>query len=147
LSDAQRAEHHVRREEILKRKGLVNAKPGPAKVTDKLSATQSYAAKAAADLGVDERTVRRDLARGKKIAPEVLSDVAGTELDKGVVLDELARVPRVDQPALLDEIRLQAEVPLVPLSRFSRPAIRRAATPSCRTASASLVPGSLSALS
>lgn len=70
----------------------------------------SYARKAAADLGVSERTIRQDLSRGKKIdaavlaevagtpldkgvAPDVLAEVTGTALDKGVALDELARVP------------------------------------------------------
>lgn len=52
---------------------------------DKLS---SYSDDAAAALGVDKRTVQRDLRRGKKITPDVLAEVAGTELDKGVVLDE-----------------------------------------------------------
>jgi len=41
----------------------------------------AYSARAAESLGVDERTVRRDLARGKKIAPDVLAEVAGTDLD------------------------------------------------------------------
>lgn len=93
LTDAQRADHHVRREAILVRRGEVKTSTGPNKVTDKLSATQSYAAKAAADIGVAARTIRRDLSRGKNIAPDVLAEVTGTSLDKGVVLDELARVP------------------------------------------------------
>lgn len=70
--DAQRADHHVRREEILKRKGLVSGHSGPRKQNDKLSSC-SYADQASASLGVDKRTVQRDLARGKKIAPEVLA--------------------------------------------------------------------------
>lgn len=109
LTDAQRADHHARREQILVRKGEVAAlaeAAGRPKKSDNLS---KYSAKAAVDLGVDERTVRRDLARGKKIAPEVLAEVAGTDLDKGVVLDELARVPRTEQPARLDEIRQRRE--------------------------------------
>jgi hypothetical protein len=36
---------------------------------DKLSVGPAYFKPAADSLGVDERTVRRDLARGKKIAP------------------------------------------------------------------------------
>ena len=51
----------------------------------------SYSDEAAAALGVDKRTVQRDLARGKNITSDVLAEVAGTALDKGVVLDELAR--------------------------------------------------------
>lgn len=56
-------------------------KGGDRRSTDKLSV--GYATRAAADLGVDERTVRRDLRRGKNIAPEVLAEVAGTDMDKG----------------------------------------------------------------
>lgn len=104
LSDAQRADHHVRREAILKRKGLVQANGGDRRSERQNVGLKSYAKTAAEALGVDERTVQRDLARGKKIAPEVLAEVAGTELDKGVVLDELARTPRDDQPAKLSEI-------------------------------------------
>jgi DNA-directed RNA polymerase specialized sigma24 family protein len=33
----------------------------------------AYSKTAAETLGVDERTVRRDLARGKQIAPEVIA--------------------------------------------------------------------------
>lgn len=108
LTDAQRAEHHVRREEILQRKGLVSAHGGR-RDQDAKSASCSYAQRAAADLGVSKRTVQQDLARGKKIAPEVLAAVTGTDLDKGVVLDELARTPASQQPARLDEIRARRE--------------------------------------
>ena len=65
----------------------MKAKPGPIAAK---SATIAYAKQAAADLGVSERTVRQELARGKKIAPEVLAEVSGTDLDSGVVLDRLA---------------------------------------------------------
>ena len=64
----------------------------------------AYSAQAAQSLGVDERTVQRDLRRGKNIAPDVLAEVAGTALDKGVVLDELARTPRAEQHEKLSEI-------------------------------------------
>ena len=50
----------------------------------------SYAEQAADTLGVSRRTVARDLARGKNIDPDVLAEVSGTDLDKGVVLDQLA---------------------------------------------------------
>lgn len=105
LSDAQRAEHHVRREEILKRKGLVSKGRGGDQ-SDKLS-VRSYAKQASESLGVNRRTVERDLSRGKNIAPEVLAEVAGTDLDKGVILDELARTPRDLQQAKLADIRDQ----------------------------------------
>lgn len=117
LSDAQRAEHHVRREEILKRKGMVKDSPkgGRPKNAEKSSELPSYADHAARSLGVTGRTVRTDLARGKNIAPEVLAEVAGTDLDKGVVLDELAKTPRDEQPAKLEELRrARSQVKMAP---------------------------------
>lgn len=44
----------------------------------------------------------------------MLTEVAGTPLDKGVVLDELARTPRAEQHDKLAEIaaRYKAKVPL-----------------------------------
>lgn len=64
LSDAQRADHHKRREAILVKRGLVKDAPkgGRPGNGDKLS---SYAAQAAAALGVHERTVQQDLQPGK----------------------------------------------------------------------------------
>ncbi len=104
LTEAQRAQAHARREEIMVSLGLVS-KLGDNQHTrgsDNLSNPPSYARQAAGSLGVDERTVRRDLARGKKIDPEILAEVQGTEHDKGVVLDELARTPQVDQRGLCE---------------------------------------------
>lgn len=123
LSDAQRADHHVRREEILRRKGLVQTAGGDRKSNGQNVHLKSYASKASADLGVDERTVRRDLARGKKIAADVLADVAGTDLDKGVVLDELARTPRAAQHAKVIEIRDRQEADK--LNRYADKAVAR----------------------
>lgn len=106
LTDAQRADHHVRRSEILKDMGLIHAGQGRPKKGDNLS---SYSKQAAESLGVDERTVKRDLRRGKKIAPDVLADIAGTDMDKGVVLDALAGVPQDEQRAKLAEITLRRQ--------------------------------------
>ena len=107
LTDAQRADHHARRRAILVKKGIVHDEVGGRqKKGDNLS---SYSDQAAASLGVDKRTVQRDLARGKKIDADVLHEVAGTDLDKGVVLDELARTPQADQRAKLAEITLRRQ--------------------------------------
>jgi hypothetical protein len=55
--------------------------------SDNLAVGPSYATQAAETLGVNRRTVERDLARGKKIAPDILAHVTDSALDKGVVLD------------------------------------------------------------
>ena len=65
--------------------------PGRGKTTDNLSAV-SFTSDAAAKTGRDERTVRRDAARGEALG-EALKDIAGTSLDKGVELDALAKLP------------------------------------------------------
>jgi len=116
LTDAQRADHHVRREAILERKGLVLPGAGKPSNSAKLADLRGYSAKAAADLGIGERTIRRDLHRGKSIAPEVMAEVAGTSLDKGYILDELARTPKAEQPAKLSEIASRGLVSRVRLA-------------------------------
>lgn len=110
LTDAQRADHHVRREAILVRRGAVAA-PGQGgdRRSSEKSSLGSYAAQASETLGVSKRTVEKDLARGKSIAPDVLAEVSGTALDKGVVLDELAKTPKDEQRAKLAEITLRRQ--------------------------------------
>jgi hypothetical protein len=51
----------------------------------------SFTDDTAAKAGVDPRTVRRDVRRAKKIAPDVLDRIEGTRHDKGTVLDRLAK--------------------------------------------------------
>lgn len=109
LTDAQRADHHVRREAILVRRGDVAGHGGDRKSNRQNGGLKSYTDQAAETLGHSKRTVERDLSRGKNIAPEVLAEVSGTALDKGVVLDELARTPKDDQRAKLAEITLRRQ--------------------------------------
>lgn len=105
LGDAERATSHRRREEIMVGLGLVSS--GPGRKNSENSSQLAYARQASEALGVSKRTVEKDLARGKKIEPEVLAEVSGTSLDKGVVLDELASTPKEDQRAKLAEITLR----------------------------------------
>lgn len=121
LSDAQRADHHARREDIMVRKGLVLPGAGRPRNSDKLSGKTSYSRQAATSLGVDERTVRRDLARGKSIAPAVMAEVVGTKLDSGVVLDKLAATPVAEQPRVLADLQRVAAEP-----RLAKPPLRDA---------------------
>lgn len=104
LTEAQRADHHVRRMRILLAKGIINGRGGDRKSNSKDGSLKSYVSEAAAATGSGYSTVARDLARGQKIDPEILSQITGTELDKGVILDELARVPADRQSEKLAEI-------------------------------------------
>ncbi len=45
----------------------------------------AFTADTAAKTGQSERAVQRDAARGNKINPEVLANIAGTKLDTGKV--------------------------------------------------------------
>lgn len=112
LSDAQRAHAHARRRDLMVELGLVSA---PGKGGDRRStansAVGSYSAEAAKLLGVSQRRVEQDLSRGSKIAPDVLAEVQGTKLDKGVVLDELAKTAPADQSAKLAELKATADAP------------------------------------
>jgi uncharacterized ParB-like nuclease family protein len=110
LGDADRAKAHARRREIMSELGLVSkgGRGGDRRSSEK-SSLDGYASKAAADLGVSRRTVEKDLARGDNIDPDVLADVAGTDLDKGVVLDALAATPKDEQRAKLAEITLRRQ--------------------------------------
>lgn len=120
LTDAQRADHHVRREEILVRKGIVS-KPG--KGGNRQVGDRSYSANASAATGQSKRSVERDIQRGKKIDPDVLKDIAGTDLDKGVILDKLAQTPRENQAAKVAEIRDHQESEK--LNRYTDKAVAR----------------------
>jgi len=110
LTDAQRAEHHARRRDIMVRKGLV-AIQSQGRAKQGQVGPVSYARETAKSLGVSQRTVKRDLERGSKIAPEVLASVAGTPEDKGVVLDRLAKTAPGKQAATLAKIRTEASAP------------------------------------
>jgi len=55
--------------------------------------TDRFTADTATKTGRSERDIQRDAERGEKIPECVLEEVAGTALDKGVVLDRLAKAP------------------------------------------------------
>ncbi len=62
-----------------------------------------FTADAATKTGQSERTVQRDAERGENIPAPILAEIAGTDLDKGVVLDRLKNAD--DAAAELDTIR------------------------------------------
>jgi len=119
LSPAERAMFTRRRKDIYlalypeTRQHVAGGKARQGAATDNLSVAAdtaardnlSFAADTAAKTGVDERTVRRDAARGERLGDEVLEQVRGTDLDKGVVLDRLARSS--DPAAELERMRAQ----------------------------------------
>lgn len=98
LSPADRAGQTARRKVIYLQLHPETAHGGDRKSdqVDNLS-TRSFAEATAAVTGVDERTVRRDAARGEKIVPSVLAMIKGTPLDTGTYLDKLKKMSGGDQ--------------------------------------------------
>jgi ParB/RepB/Spo0J family partition protein len=74
-------------------------------VTDNLS----FTSKTAEATGRDERTVRRDAARGEALG-EDLAEIAGTSLDKGVELDALAKLPEDERKSLVQRAKSGEDV-------------------------------------
>lgn len=65
----------------------------------------TFTADASKKTGQSERTIRLDAERGESIPEPILKEIAGTDLDKGVVLD---RLKNADDPAAeLDTIRAE----------------------------------------
>lgn len=115
LTEAQRADHHARRARILEAKGIVAGRGGDRRSNSRPESLKGYTAHASETLGLGYSTVARDVARGRKIDPEVLAEVTGTDLDKGVVLDELAATPRDEQREKLSEIAARrSQIKLAP---------------------------------
>lgn len=73
-----------------------------------------FASDTAAKTGQDKRTINRAVARGEKIAPDVLQSVKGTKLDTGTSLDKLAKLPVPEQRRAVSQVRLPDE----PLNEF-----------------------------
>jgi uncharacterized ParB-like nuclease family protein len=65
---------------------------------------ERFTADTSARTGRSERDVQRDATRGEKIDGAVLSQITGTDMDKGIVLDELAQTPKEQQEAKVREI-------------------------------------------
>lgn len=93
LTPSERALFTRRRKDIYvalhpeTRQGVAGAQAKHGHASDNLS----FAADTAARTGVDRRTVERDATRGERIPEDVLQQVRGTEMDKGIVLDALAK--------------------------------------------------------
>ena len=78
---------------------------------------------AAKKTGKAERTVQRDAYRGEAIDGDILASIRNTDLDRGGVLDALAKSPRAQQPAKVEQLRLRKK------ARRTRPIRGTAAMP------------------
>lgn len=73
--------------------------------------TPSFVEDTAAKTGASERSIALDAERAEKVAGDVVASITGTEHDKGVVLDELKRLPPEQQRTRVQEMKTKAAVP------------------------------------
>lgn len=110
LTPAQIAEHMARRKVLWEKKSI------SVQVASKSQAGRpsGFASETARATGRDKSTITRAVARGEKIAPDVLQAVQGTKLDTGASLDKLAKLPAPEQRRAVSQVRLPDE----PLNEF-----------------------------
>jgi ParB-like chromosome segregation protein Spo0J len=106
LSPAEAAYQSDRRKEIYEqlhpetRRGAAGGHGKHGSASDNLS----FAEDAAAKTGRDKRTIYRDAARGAALG-EVLKDIVGTSLDKGVEIDALAKLAPEQRADVIDKVK------------------------------------------
>ncbi|CAH1696847.1 hypothetical protein CHELA1G11_70007 [Hyphomicrobiales bacterium] len=97
--------------------------PGRGKTTDNLSAV-SFTAQTAKATGRDERTIRRDAARGEALKADA-DRITGTSLDKGVELDALAKLSPEERKPIIDRAaageKVTARQPSAPAQNCAGP--------------------------
>ena len=108
LTDAERAVHVVRRAEIIKAKSELTAEPADNSKRGPRSKGQTdFVKDTAAKTGRSERSVWVDKMRGEKIAPDVMKDIKGTDIeDSGVQLDALAAIDHEKQHEAVKQVLL-----------------------------------------
>jgi ParB-like chromosome segregation protein Spo0J len=110
LTPVERAMHMARRKELYEKahpetKPTKEGGPGRAKTRRQNGddAADRFTKDAASNIGKSERSVQRDVERGKKIP--VLDEIKGTCLDKKGELDALAKLPADEQRALAAAVK------------------------------------------
>jgi ParB family transcriptional regulator, chromosome partitioning protein len=100
LTPAERAMFTARRKEVYEALHP-ETKHGENQHTRSAQVEQSTAPRFTADTaeksGRSEQDVRRDVTRAKRIAPDVLQQIQGTEMDTGANLDRLAKLSEPEQ--------------------------------------------------
>lgn len=113
LGPSQRASQVARRKEIHEilhpetkhgATGGTNVGKGRTEVAKLATSVDRFTSETAKKTGQSERAIQRDAARGKKIAPDVLQGIEGTDLDKGTVLDALKKLKHDEQRQAVERV-------------------------------------------
>ncbi len=107
LSPAERALFTQRRKDIYEALHPETRNGGDRRSSDRQVGelkNDRFTADTAARTGQSERKVQRDAQRGESVDPDVLAEIRGTDLDKGVIIDAIAKAPREEQRSRLAQI-------------------------------------------
>ena len=112
LTDMERAQHTAKRAEVVRQRAELRAKLAPNSDEPKKRGPKSkgqvqFVADTAKATGRSKKSVKRDKARGEKIAKDVQKDIAGTDIeDSGVQLDALAKATPDEQREAVKAVNL-----------------------------------------
>jgi len=99
LSPAEEADHLKRRKELFK------SQSGKSSPSLGGRGKTGFAKDTAQATGKSKRAINQAIRRAEKIVPDLLEEVKGTPIDKGVELDALAKLPEVEQRRVVEEVK------------------------------------------
>jgi hypothetical protein len=116
LTEVEKAQHLARRKVLFEKRPLkipdflkrdnsvqtLDKTPGRPKTGD-------FAREVASMTGESKSSVHNAVSRGEKIAPDVLDDIKGTEMDKGVELDALKKLSHDEQREAVERVKSGSE--------------------------------------
>lgn len=109
LTPAEIAEHMARRKALWEQRREVSGKVSPKPSGGR---PKGFASETAEAVGRDKKTITQAITRGEKIAPDVLESVKDKpDLNKGVVLDQLAKMTPDEQRAVVAAGRRPVQPP------------------------------------
>lgn len=100
LTPTQQAEHLAKRKELWEARSL-----GGTNCSTKPQHQKQFAQDTAESTGTTRQQVNRAVARAEKVSEDIRDEIRGTDLDKGVILDDLARTAPERQRERLSELQ------------------------------------------
>ncbi len=101
LTATQQAEHLAKRRELWE----ARRESGTSCPTLTGRGNKQFAAETSDKTGVPKRTVNRAVSRAEGVTKEVRDTIRGTDLDKGVVLDKLKKLPADEQMPAVEQFK------------------------------------------
>ena len=101
LTPAERSTHLKRRKELWEIRESQVAQLDPPRP----QYSKGFASSTSEATGLSKPSINRDISRAEKIEPDVMESIVGTEMDKGVELDALAKMEPEEQREAVDAVQ------------------------------------------